>query len=83
MNLFLSLSIDVNLTDNKVYLMACRGDHVATVDTDLNIIIWDLKSQSVSFGIYIFMDLFFLLFFIRFLFFLIKSNSPHCLATIE
>ena len=36
-----------NLTDNRVYLMACKDDFVATVDTDLNIQIWGLKEQQV------------------------------------
>ena len=38
--------VEVNISDNKVYLMACKDDHVATVDTDLNISIWDLKTQQ-------------------------------------
>ena len=36
----------MNISDNKVYLMACKDDYVATVDTDLNISVWDLKSQQ-------------------------------------
>ena len=36
-----------NLTDNRVYLMACKDEYVATVDTDLNIQIWGLKEQQV------------------------------------
>jgi U3 small nucleolar RNA-associated protein 4 len=37
---------DINLTDNRVYSIVCKGDFVATADTDLNVIIWNVKSQS-------------------------------------
>lgn len=38
--------LDITLTDNRVYLMECKGDYVATADTDLNIIVWNLKTQK-------------------------------------
>lgn len=37
---------DITLTDNRVYMMKCKGDFVATADTDLNVIIWNLKTQD-------------------------------------
>ena len=37
---------DLLLTDNRVYLMDFKEDYVSTVDTDLNIVIWSLKTQS-------------------------------------
>lgn len=37
---------DINLTDNRVYSIVCKGDLVATADTDLNVTIWNVKSQS-------------------------------------
>lgn len=37
---------DLLLTDNRVHLMDFRDDHVATADTDMNIVIWSLKTQS-------------------------------------
>jgi hypothetical protein len=40
---------DLLLADNRVYLMAFKDDYAATVDTDLNLIIWSLKSQQVRY----------------------------------
>ncbi|RNA01589.1 Cirhin [Brachionus plicatilis] len=40
------ISQDLLLTDNRVYLMDFKEDYVATADTDMNIVIWSLKSQS-------------------------------------
>lgn len=37
-----------NLTDNRIYLMACKNDYVATADTDLNVLIWNIKNQQVN-----------------------------------
>jgi WD40 repeat protein len=37
---------DLLLSDNRVYLMAIKNDLVATVDTDLNLIVWSLKTQQ-------------------------------------
>lgn len=37
---------DLLLTDNRVCLMAFKDDYVATADTDLNLVIWSLKSQQ-------------------------------------
>ena len=34
------------LTDNRVYQMTIKGDYVATVDTDHNLVIWSLKTQQ-------------------------------------
>lgn len=39
---------DLLLADNRVYLMAFKDDYAATVDTDLNLIVWSLKSQQVN-----------------------------------
>jgi len=36
-----------NLTDNRIYMMACKNDLVATADTDLNVFIWNLKNQQL------------------------------------
>jgi len=36
-----------NLTDNRVYMIVCKEDYVATVDTDLNVLIWNLKDQKL------------------------------------
>ncbi len=37
-----------NLIDNRIYMMACQNDYVATADTDLNVSIWHLNNQQVS-----------------------------------
>lgn len=37
---------DLLLTDNRVYLMDFKEDYVSTADTDMNIVIWSLKTQS-------------------------------------
>lgn len=36
-----------NLTDNRVYLMACKDNFIATADTDLNIVVWSIKTQQI------------------------------------
>ena len=33
--------------------MVCKEDYVATVDTDLNVLIWNLKDQKVKITVYI------------------------------
>ena len=38
---------DLLLADNRVYAMTFKEDYAATVDTDLNLIVWSLKSQQV------------------------------------
>lgn len=36
-----------DLTDNRVYIMECRDDYIATADTDFNVNVWSLKSNQV------------------------------------
>lgn len=37
---------DLLLTDNRVHLMDFKDDYVVTADTDMNVIVWSLKTQS-------------------------------------
>ncbi|CAF1082223.1 unnamed protein product [Brachionus calyciflorus] len=37
---------DLLLTDNRVFLMDFKDDYVATCDTDMNVIVWSLKTQT-------------------------------------
>lgn len=36
-----------NLTDNRVYIMECKDDYIATADTDFNVNVWNLNTNQI------------------------------------